>query len=155
MNAYIYAADLYCEDCGKAIRERLNSLCPICGEIITIIGRTADDRLMGSCGDAFQKEKWEYPKDPDDESSYDSDEYPKGPYPDGGGESDSPWHCGAGSDCLNAIELSDGTKVGAWLENELTTDGVDYVREAIQGGGEVAGMWADFYRDYDLQPRGN
>jgi len=32
----------------------------------------------------------------------------------------------------------------------LTTDGVEYVREAIREGGDVAEMWAGFYRDYDL-----
>ena len=34
------------------------------------------------------------PSNPEDESSFDSDNYPKGPYPDGGGESDSRnvWH---------------------------------------------------------------
>ena len=35
--------------------------------------------------------------------------------------------------------------------NELTADGVEYVREAIREGGEVAQMCADFYRDYDLK----
>lgn len=120
MKAYVYAADIYCEDCGEAIRER-----------ITREGLA--------------------PKNPGDEWSYDSDEYPKGPYCDGGGESDCPQHCGAGPDCFNAIELSDGTKIGAWLENKLTTDGVDYVNEEIQEGGEVAEIWAEFYCDYDLQ----
>lgn len=28
--------------------------CPICGERITVTGRTTDGRLIGSCGDAFQ-----------------------------------------------------------------------------------------------------
>src|SRR5271155_2436152 len=62
------------------------------------------------------KKAGEEPEDPDDESSYDSDDYPKGPYSDGGGESDSPQHC-------------DGCKV--FLENPLTGDGEEYVREAV------------------------
>ena len=119
MNVYIYAADIYCEDCAESICKELDRK-----------GLTPDHR--------------------DDEVTYDSDEYPKGPYPDGGGESDSPQHCGAGSDCLNAIELSDGTKIGAWLENPLTCTGITYVQEAIQEGGEVAELWAEFYHDYDL-----
>ena len=114
MNVYIYAADLYCEDCGEAIRKQITQ-------------------------EGFA------PKDPEDEWSYDSDEYPKGPYPDGGGKANWPQHCGAGSECLNAIELSDGTKVGAWLENELTTEGVEYVRKVTQEGGEVAELWVEFY----------
>lgn len=43
----------------------------------------------------------------DDESTYDSDEWPKGPYPDGGGEADTPQHC-------------DGC--GVALNNPLTTE---------------------------------
>ena len=119
MNVYLYAADLFCEDCGKAIRDRL------------------DREGFETCGLH------------DDEHTYDSDEYPKGPYPDGGGEADSPWHCGSGPDCINAIEFSDGCKVGRWLENPLTADGVEYVREAVQEGGEVAELWAEYYADYE------
>ena len=120
MLVYIYAADIYCEQCGEAIRKRI-------------------------AREGFA------PADPDDERSYDSDEFPKGPYCDGGGEADCPQHCGAGPQCVNAIEFDDGHKVGAWLENELTTDGVEYVCEAIREGGEVAELWADYYRDYDLK----
>ena len=120
MLVYIYAADIYCEQCGEAIRERI-------------------------IREGFA------PADPNDERSYDSDEFPKGPYCDGGGEADCPQHCGAGPQCVNAIELNDGHKVGAWLENELTSDGVEYVCEAIREGGEVAELWADYYRDYDLK----
>lgn len=58
MNVYIYQADLYCEDCGEEICEQLKEVAP---EIV--------------------------PENPEDEL-YDSDDYPKGPYPDGGGEAD-------------------------------------------------------------------
>ena len=44
-----------------------------------------------------------------DENDYDSDDLPKGPYSNGGGEADTPQHC-------------DGC--GAFLENPLTGDGV-------------------------------
>ena len=50
---------------------------------------------------------------PDDESSFDSDDYPKGPYDCGGGEADSPQHC-------------DGC--GLFLENPLTNEGADRLR---------------------------
>ena len=119
MNVYIYEADIFCEDCGEAIRKQR-----IC--------------------EGFA------PENPDDESSYDSDDFPKGPYLDGGGICDSPQHCGNGSDCLNAEifdELSKDHKIGAWLENDLTPDGIEYVREAIREGGGVAEMWANFYQD--------
>lgn len=117
MNVYIYAADIYCEDCGKAIRKQV-------------------------AREGFAPKVW------NDESSYDSDEFPKGPYPDGGGEADCPQYCGAGEECINAVELEDGSKVGVWLENELTIDGVEYVCEAVREGGEVSELWAGIYRDY-------
>ena len=109
MNVYIYAAGLYCEDCGKTI----------CKQI--------------------REENHAHPA-----------EYPQGPYPDGGGESDCPEHCSAGPTCINAIKFDDGIKVGVWLENELTTAGIEYVKETIREGGEVAELWAEYYCDYDL-----
>ncbi len=47
----------------------------------------------------------------------DSEQWPQGPYPDGGGEADCPQHC----DCC-----------GAFLENPLTDDGDSYVREKAE-----------------------
>lgn len=120
MDAYIYAADIYCEDCGRAIRK--------------------DIRRAGNA-----------PAHPSDESSYDSDEYPKGPYSDGGGEADSPQHCGSGAECINALELEDGTKVGCFLENPLTSDGYEYVREQHrESPSEVTELWVDHY-DIDVE----
>lgn len=46
----------------------------------------------------------------------DSDDYPQGPYPNGGGESDSPQHCDS---------------CGTFLENPLTSDGIAGVEELI------------------------
>lgn len=46
--------------------------------------------------------------------SADSDQYPQGPYSYGGGEADTPQHC---------------DQCGVFLENQLTDDGVEYVRE--------------------------
>lgn len=100
MDVYIYAADIYCEDCGRAIRERIISE-----------------------GNA--------PADYDDETSYDSDEFPKGPFSDGGGESDCPQHCAS---------------CGVFLENPLTSDGYDYVREQHAAHeSEITAMWCEFY----------
>lgn len=100
------------------------------------------DLLCEGCGqvqrDLIDREK-RGPEDPDDETTYDSDEYPKGPYPDGGGESDTPNHCGA---------------CAAFLENPLTLDGEAYVRERLlshyrdgtrRGDPKVAAEWAEFY----------
>lgn len=87
------------------------------------------------------------PPDLNDESSYDSDEFPKGPYLSS--EADSPQHCGSGEDCCNAIKLPSGRKIGAWLENDLTIEGIKYVHEAIQDCGELAELWSEYY-EWDL-----
>jgi len=52
------------------------------------------------------------PADPD-ESIYDSGDWPKGPFPDGGGEADVPQHC---------------DRCGRFLENPLTDYGDDWLR---------------------------
>ena len=76
------------------------------------------------------------------DTDYDSDDLPKGPYGDGGGEADSPQHC-------------DGCR--QFLENPLTGDGVVYVEDAIRDclstnrvnrqTNDVIIEWADFYKD--------
>lgn len=74
-----------------------------------------------------------------DESSYDSGEWPKGPYPDGGGEADSPQHC---------------DRCGVFLDNPLTPDGEKYVLDEFlrfietgEGSREVLATWRSEY-DY-------
>jgi len=96
MLTYIYRADLYCEDCAKQIKARLN----------------------------FSHEHL-------DIDTFDSGDYPAGPYP--AGESDTPDHCGG---------------CGIFLENPLTGDGEQYVKDAIQDGTgdpEVLATWKEFY----------
>jgi hypothetical protein len=94
------------------------------------------------------------PDNPDDQYSYDSDEFPKDC--DVSCESDSPEHCAAGEDCINAIEFDD-FKIGCWLENDLTTHGEDYVVEAVQEGrtggcdNKVTELWAAFYDYLDFR----
>lgn len=88
-------------------------LCAECGE-------ATKTRLGGPVGGSA-----------DDESTYDSNDYPKGPYPDGGGEADSPQHCGS---CR------------VLLENPLTDNGRDYVLTNVYDSlGGVVGEWAEFY----------
>jgi hypothetical protein len=55
------------------------------------------------------------PADPSEEHTYDSDEFPKGPYPNGGGEADGPQYC---------------DQCGIFLENPLTDEGDRYMRES-------------------------
>ena len=112
MNVYVYQADLWCEDCAI--------------DVMTDIRR-----------DHPEKE----PEDPDDDVMFDSDDWPKGPYADGGGESDYPSHC---AEC------------GCFLENPLTDDGYAYVRQAVadairNGRTDSVAVteWAPFY-DIDV-----
>lgn len=77
------------------------------------------------------KEAGNAPEDPADEHTYDSGDYPKGPYhPEA---SDVPEHC-------------DGC--GDFLENPLTEYGMLYVAQALcEGTGDpkVLRTWSDFY----------
>lgn len=81
------------------------------------------------------------PEDVSDERSYDSDDYPKGPLADGGGAADSPQHCDS---------------CGLFLENDLTEEGLAFVRDVIQGHAdgkpgnrEASAEWGAFY---DVHP---
>jgi hypothetical protein len=66
----------------------------------------------------------------------DSDTIPQGPYPDGGGKADSPQYC---------------DKCGEFLRNPLTSEGVRYVRQAVQEleaepwKHPAARMWRTYY----------
>lgn len=88
--------------------------------------------LCIDCGETIKLHHAKTPENPDDESTFDSDDYPKGPYPDGGGEADSPWHCG---NCQ------------VFLENPLTTDGEEYVKESIEQSPQnpAVACWREFY----------
>lgn len=108
MRAYIYNADLYCEECGDQIKHEIT-------------------------------ESGMAPKDPYDEYSYDSDDFPKGPFSDGGGEADHPQHCG-------------NRECQVFLENPLTEDGHNYVLDCLlenkatgAGKDEILALWSNFY----------
>lgn len=109
--ARIYQADIWCDDCGRAIEERLRAE-----------GKAPEDYL--------------------DEGSYDSDDYPKWASDDG--ESDCPQHCAAGPECLSPTIIA-GEPYGSFMQNQLTSEGVAYVKEAFREGGQVARFWALFY----------
>jgi hypothetical protein len=64
------------------------------------------------------------PVDADDEHTFDSDDYPKGPYPDGGGEADSPNHCGI---CHVALGNSVIPPIGY---NQAVEDFLDELRDS-------------------------
>lgn len=117
--AYIYQADIYCDDCAEDIMRRLR----------------AEGNVPADC----------------------SDDWPK--WCDGDAESDTPQHCASGPGCLNAEVLPDGGKVGYFFGNDLTSDGIEYVKEAVREGGVVADLWRrtyswiDYPKGFDLVQR--
>lgn len=73
------------------------------------------------------------PGDPNDEWTFDSDDYPKGPFADGGGEADTPNHC---------------AKCQCFLENPLTEEGYRHIERQIGimvGYNEVVKLWCNHY----------
>lgn len=61
----------------------------------------------------------------------DAKNFPQGPYGDGGGEADSPNHCDMHDDCVNAVQVPGGKKIGCPFGNPLTFDGCGYVTREI------------------------
>lgn len=111
-----------------------------------------------NCGLAIQekiRKDGKEPEDEDDERSFDSDDFPKGPFGDGGGEADSVHHCDSNERCLNAIELPCGSKIGAWLGNDLTGEGAEWLSNSIkksmfrddEHGRQVNRLWSLKYND--------
>lgn len=83
------------------------------------------------CEDCGQAACRTIPKPQDEILATDSDAYPQGPYPVE--EADSPSHCGT---------------CGLFLENPLTEDGEDYVKETVNrgdGNPEVLTEWREHY----------
>ena len=94
MQVYIYKANIYCEDCAFDHDSCL--YIKWFGETQATIEKDVSQRLIADTGD--------------------SDNFPQGPYANGGGESDTPQHCAT---------------CGLFLENPLTSNGYDYVKQAI------------------------
>ena len=120
----------------------------------------AADTYCADCGGDIRRRltlEGKAPEDPDQFETYESDDFPKGPFNRQMSESDSPNHCGAGGDCLNAVEHHHGSRavrVGVFMENPLTDVGMAYVRQSVHelyctktfsGLSGVVNEWADFY----------
>jgi len=107
------------------------------------------DKYCSDCGARIKEwlDKAEQtPEHPEDETTFDSDEYPK--RCDDDETSDSPQHCGSHGECLNAVTLKSGYKVGCLIGTNLTDVGVAYLKDAIIEGGEVAEFWRKEFSDY-------
>jgi hypothetical protein len=110
------------------------------------------------CGRDIQdtlRKEGKAPENEDDEESFDSDDFPKGPFSGGGGEADTIHHCDSNGECLNAIKLPCGSKIGAWLGNDLTGEGDRWLAESIREsifkddahGRQVNRLWRLKYSD--------
>lgn len=112
------------------------------------------DVWCDSCADDIRQriqKQGNAPENPDDETTYDSDEFPK--YMGEDESADTPQHCGSGEDCLEAEIMPSGAKIGKLLSRELTNDGIQYVKEYILEGGEISNWWRQQFQDagYDFE----
>lgn len=119
--AGIWNADIYCDDCIKLIKAERKAA------------------LMAGDGGKTGLTEAEFDAIYCNEHNYDSDEYPK--WADDDEETDAPQHCGSHAECLEAEVLPSGTKIGKLIGTSLTSDGVEYVKEQVAEGGEVADFW--------------
>lgn len=115
MDAYIFQADLYCGPCMIESLIAHDKASPAARDMAP---GAALEQITESNGFMC-------------ESDYDSDDLPKGPYADGGGEADRPQHCG---------------RCRVFLENPLTRDGEIYVVAAAKERlSSTCREWHDFY----------
>lgn len=145
MLAYMYQAALYCEDCGrKLIAELIRA-----GKIPSGLNISVD------ADEVFIRL---------DERAYDSDEFPKCVGDHSDEASDSPEHCDSGEACVNALDLTrygaipelhgaETRRIGAWLENPLTSEGVQYTSEMVSATprtpyqAALHAFWLEVYGD--------
>jgi hypothetical protein len=112
------------------------------------------DVWCDKCGEHIKAElarNGTVPDDPEDESSYDSDEYPKS-YDAENGEADSPQNCADG----RCGGFANGHGYGTFLQNRLTGEGYRYLKGILDEHGaglpEYAQEWADYYQfEYHAQ----
>jgi hypothetical protein len=128
MDAYVYHAALWCGPCmiRRLVEEKKAS-----PGALGMEPTEALQQILSSNGFT-------------DESDYDSDDLPKGPYPNSGGEADSPQHC---------------DHCGTFLRNPLTTEGYRLVNEALvnyarngQGSKEILKQWSELYNCSFFEP---
>jgi len=98
-------------------------LAPVCSDVYVYQADFLCEDCAGKIIEKLEKEGVE--------DTGDTDDFPQGPYPEGGGEADSPHHCGSGAGCVNAIKVPGGSKIGCPLGNPLTSDGTRYVEEKL------------------------
>ena len=126
MDAYIYRADLWC---GPCVIKALVAARKAAPGAIDMSPAEALQQIVSANG--FTSE-----------SNYDSDDLPKGPIAEGGGEADTPRHCeGCGQFLANPL-----TGYGLiWVEDAITE--CLTTRKATAATTDTVNEWADFYKD--------
>ena len=106
------------------------------------------------CGEEIKEQitrEGHAPDDLDTKRTYGSDDYPE--WMDDDTEADSPQHCAAGAECLDAEILSNGIKVGSLLSTNLTNEGVEYIRAMVsEGNNPVHTLWRTRFDWVDFPP---
>ena len=126
MDAYIYKAGLWCRLCVIKALVAARKAAP---GAIDMSPAEALQQIVSANG--FTRE-----------SDYGSDDLPKGPYAQGGGEADTPQHCEGCRQFLGNPLTSDGM---LWVEGAIR----DYLttRNPIAVTTDTVNEWADFYKD--------
>lgn len=60
-----------------------------------------------------------------------SNEYPQGPHPNGGGPDDCCLFCSEGRHCVHSVEMCHGRRIGLPLANPLTAEGIVATTQSI------------------------
>jgi len=126
MDAYIYRAALWC---GPGLIKALVAERKAAPGAIEMSPAEALEQIVSASG--FTSE-----------SHYDSDDLPKGPYAEGGGEADAPQHCDGCRQFLGNRLTGDGL---IWVENVIR--GYLTTRKATAAVTDAVIEWADFYKD--------
>lgn len=168
---FAYHAELYCDTCGRAILADLDrptwdaikilrtAIADLDaradrGECLNCGAREEDGCYCGMAADRIDPlltlwDALDHLTFPSDEPDPDSDVLPV--YADENySETDSPSHCANEEHCPNAEHLTrDGRPfvVGALLRERLTSEGLEYVRDAIaeRPDDELMRLWADAF----------
>jgi len=166
IEVYVFAADMYCEECGRAIQRELltefrqgnfpghehqipevacnNQLCNYRSPI--------SQAPVDEDGDFICGADCNWPDVRIDEYSYDTDIFPKGPtHP---GYASTPHHCGSGESCLNAFQTDwdlggEPDRTPMLITEQLDPYGVDYViQEATDPeASSLARLWGLVYEE--------
>jgi hypothetical protein len=133
---YLYNAALYCDGCGDRIKRE------IAEEYLDGTAYAVLSSLLGLADPSDFEDVNDVIAHCDGEAGLDSDDWPKWARE---GESDYPEHCANDGDCIDCLAVEDGWCVGVMLTDELTDDGIEYVKDAVRQGGPVAELWRDHY----------